>query len=88
MDAVATTELGVKKTETQQQFLSREFPLLPGESHVKYCLVGVNRFRVNFYTEQETDGPSFVKGFIIKRHYYVILEQNGTSWKILQALDN
>lgn len=77
----------VNRAETKEQFLKRKFPISSGESHVRYCPVGGDNFRINFYTEKERDEPSFIKNYIIKRHYYVILAKDGASWKVVKSYD-
>jgi len=90
MAAVLEKEFGEKRTtyrETQEEFLSKTYPLQPGEGYVKYCPVGTNRYRINFYAERKKDEPSFVKDYIINRHYYVVLVKDGVSWKVVESYD-
>ena len=65
--------------ETSTNYLKRKFPMEAGEILVKYCPVGVNNFRINFYKEQDSD--NFFKAQYINRSYFVVLTENKKSWK-------
>ena len=64
--------------ETTKQYLKRAFPLEIGEHKVKYCPVGINRYRINFYIDRTPD--SFMKDLHIGRSCYVVLKEDGDSW--------
>ena len=64
--------------ETADGYIKRVFPLRTGECKVKYCPVGVNKFRINFYTDRTPD--SFMSDLHIGRSHYVMLKEEGNSW--------
>ena len=65
--------------ETVEEYLRKNFPIKEGEKDVKYCKVGTNNFRINFYKEK--DGVNFFKSYYINRSFYVILSKKKKSWK-------
>ncbi len=70
---------------TAEQYIRKAFPMEGDEVDVKYCTVGVNKFRINFYRDKNKGVQSFMHDLYIDRSHYVVLTQeaNGWSHKIL-----
>lgn len=78
-----TPEPGVGKkhlVETAEQYVRREFPMESDEIDVKYCSVGVNKFRINFYRDRNKDSKSFMRDSYIDRSHYVVLTDGDDGW--------
>ena len=67
-----------ESVETADGYLKRVFPLGIGECKVKYCSVGINKYRINFYTDRTPE--SFMRDLHIGRSCYVVLKEDGASW--------
>jgi len=66
-------------TKTAEQYVRKEFPIKEGECHVKYCHVGNDNFRINFFKEKGTS--QFVKDYTICRSYYVQMKKDNKTWR-------
>ncbi len=66
------------RREPAEQYLKRVFPLETGEYKVKYCSVGTNRYRINFYTDRTPKG--FMRDLHIGRSCYVVIKEDGSIW--------
>lgn len=73
-----------KLEQSTDEYLHQNFKLVSGESLVKYCKVGANNFRINFYKKREVE--TMTSDYYISRSYYVILikTKNGWSHKVLE----
>jgi len=66
-------------TQTVEEYVKEQFPKGIGESVVKYCSVGENRFRINFYTTMNPG--SFCSDNRITRSHYVICTKVADGWE-------
>ena len=74
-------EVGKKHlVETAEQYVSRVFPMEANEVNVKYCPVGVNKFRINFYSDRNKGVQSFMRDLHIGRSYYVVCTEGDDGW--------
>jgi hypothetical protein len=64
--------------QTVEEYIKGEFTCGIGESRVKHCLVGENRFRINFYTIKNPG--AFVADYGITRSHYVICTKTDDGW--------
>lgn len=64
--------------DSAKQYLKKVFPIETGECEVEYCSVGINRYRINFYTDKTP--KSFMRDLYVSRSYYVILKEDGETW--------
>jgi hypothetical protein len=65
--------------ETPLEYVTRVFPMEKGEDFVKYCDVGNNNFRINFYTKK--DKHKLMSDYSIDRSFFVYMKKDGNSWK-------
>jgi len=78
IDKTVDKLFGILDTQTVEEYVAKQFPLGEGEHQVKYCSVGENRFRINFYTKQISD-----TGFgthKITRSHYVVCKETEDGW--------
>ena len=74
----------ISNFQSVEEYIRQQFPLEEGESQSKYCLVGYDTFRINFYSVRDTYHS--VEEFQITRSHYVVCEktQNGWTHKIYE----
>jgi hypothetical protein len=79
----APQQCGLK--ETAEIYVKRLFPLGQKEYLAKYCSVGLNRFRINFF--EKVTPNEIMSDSIISRSYYVVLTDTDSGWthKILEG---
>jgi Tfp pilus assembly pilus retraction ATPase PilT len=65
---------------TAEQYVRRAFPMEKDEVDVKYCSVGVNKFRINFYSDRNKGVQSFMRDLHIGRSYYVVCTEGDDGW--------
>jgi hypothetical protein len=64
--------------EKKEDYLKRIFTIGKKERDVKFCVVGKNTYRINFF---QKDNPNNIfSGSFISRSYYVKLIKNNNSW--------
>jgi hypothetical protein len=62
-----------------ESYVKEHFPIKKGESSVKYCHVGNDNFRVNFYTKKNP--KEAFSDCYISRSYFVVLTKTGNNWE-------
>jgi hypothetical protein len=72
------------KTSDTETFVRKNFPCIGNESQVRYCPIGDNCFRINFYTKK--DPNNFCSDFSINRSLFVVLKRvlHGFEYSILK----
>ena len=77
------TNFSDKNTEkpltSAEEYVKIEFPIEKEESSVRYCTVGPNRFRINFYKKK--DPKAIFSDSFINRTYYVICSKTDDGWE-------
>lgn len=68
----------VTRIEPAEQYLKRVFPLEGKECKVKYCPVGINKYRINFYVNRTP--KAFMSDLHIDRSCYVVIKEDGNTW--------
>lgn len=62
-----------------EDYVREHFPIKNGEASAKYCTVGNNNFRVNFYMKKNPEET--FSDYYIARSYFVILTKTEDGWK-------
>jgi len=66
-------------SQTPEEYVRKHFPIDKGEYNVKYCSVGDNNFRINFYIKENPN--DIFSDCYISRSFFVILIKDKNSWK-------
>ena len=73
-------------SQTPEEYVRKHFPINKGEHDVKYCSVGNNNFRINFYTIKDPD--AVFSDCYINRSIFVVLIKDKKGWKHKIISDN
>ena len=65
--------------QTPEEYVRKHFPINKGEYDVKYCSVGDNNFRINFYIKK--DPNNIFSDYSLCRSFFVILIKDKKGWK-------
>ena len=65
-------------SQSVEDYVKEQFPLGSTEHNVRYCSVGENRFRINFYTK--TDPNKIFSDCKITRSHYVVCTETDDGW--------
>jgi len=71
----------VNIVETQEQYLTKKFPISGDEYKVDIKRVGENNFRINFWSHIKRDSELLqLRSNKISKSYYVSLKRTNSGW--------